>query len=116
MPRQTFMFSFPTRTPSQCNQDKHTSVALYQQLLAGPVLVVAVGQVSSYYEGNLLLAQFLGRNLKGICHALDINQNGSVSTVESLASHTIREMYWPKVYLICSALVPNTRAFSYFVM
>ena len=80
---------FLPKTPSQCNQDKHTSIILDQQLLARPVLVVAVGEVSPYYKRDLLLAQLLGRNLKRICHALDIDQNGSVSTAKLSALYNI---------------------------
>ena len=71
-------FAYQNSKPNAAKTN--TTITLYQQLLACPVLIEAVGQVSSYDEGNLLLAQLLGRNLKRIRHALDIDQNGSVST------------------------------------
>lgn len=78
MPRQ---FSYQNSKPNAAKTNTLSTLStLYQQLLACPVLVEAVGQVSSYYERDLLLAQLLGRNLKGICHALNINQDGSIST------------------------------------
>lgn len=44
-----------------------------KKLFTGPVLVPAIGQVSAHDQGNLLLAQLLDGNLKGIRLALNID-------------------------------------------
>lgn len=79
MPRSDIQFSYQNSKPNAAKTN--TPNTLYQQLLARPVLVEAIGQVSPHYKGNLLLTQLLGRNLKRVCHALDIDQDRSVSTV-----------------------------------
>lgn len=52
-----------------------------QKLLASPVLVPAIGKISANNQGNLLFAEFLDGDLKGISFTLDVDENGSVHAV-----------------------------------
>lgn len=87
-----------------------------QKLLARPVLVPPIWQISPYNQRDLLLLQLLGRNLQRIRHALDIDQHRRISTVNQCQPSFLVSTSLSTTYLICSALVPSTRARSYFVM
>jgi len=79
------------RLPSPVNpifprqiDSKPNAIAIHvsrQKLFAGPVLVVAVWQISPHHERNLLLLQLLGSDLERIRHALDVDEHRSVATI-----------------------------------
>jgi hypothetical protein len=53
---------------------------LCQQLFARPVLVVSVWQIPPHNQRDLLFLEFLCSNLERIRHALDVDEDGSVTT------------------------------------
>jgi hypothetical protein len=91
-----------------------SEIRLCQQLFARPVLVVSVWQVPPHDQWDLLLLQFLCSNLERIRHALYVDENRSITTAVVSSFPVTRVQL--QTHLICRALVPNTRARSYFVM
>lgn len=91
-----------------------STTRLCQKLFTRPIFIVTVWQVPPHDQWNLLLLQLLCGNLERICHAFNIDQDRSVTTVFISLWFWCRMQLWS--YLICSARVPSTRALSYFVM
>ena len=79
--------------------------------------LLSIWQVPAHDERNLLLPQLLDGNLQRIRLALEVDQHRRVHAARSV-SQIPRLTLLPEetTYLICSALVPKMRAFSYLVI
>lgn len=76
--------------------------------------LLSVRKVPPNHQRDFLLLQLLERNLQRITLSARIHQHRRIHT--SLRISTCLTTHKHKTHLICSALVPSSRARSYFVM
>jgi hypothetical protein len=77
---------------------------LCQKLLARPILVVSIRQISPHDQWNLLLLQLLCSDLEGIRHALDVDKDRCITTtsVSSVSFAPFTASHAPDLQRPCS--------------